>query len=164
GHQQPVRPAHANQLAEELPGSYPGSLWRPGVLVQHRDDEPGPVRAHPASEERRPALRRTRLPSGRRPRDEQRIRDEQQLRLRRRQHFTDLPPLALNRRAPMNRTLTALLALTLAGVAQADPAADGKIVFEENCVKCHGDDGRARTWRGWMFFAEDLSDAEWQDR
>jgi len=64
----------------------------------------------------------------------------------------------------MNRTLTALLALTLAGVAQADPAADGKIVFEENCVKCHGDDGRARTWRGWMFFAEDLSDAEWQDR
>ena len=35
-------------------------------------------------------------------------------------------------------------------------------LFARNCAKCHGKDGRAKTFRGKLSRARDLTDAEWQ--
>ncbi|HNR11985.1 MAG TPA: c-type cytochrome [Thermodesulfobacteriota bacterium] len=39
----------------------------------------------------------------------------------------------------------------------------GKL-FKEKCAQCHGEDGRARTFRGFVFGAQNLADAEWQQK
>lgn len=54
--------------------------------------------------------------------------------------------------------------LPLTGSAQAAPAADGPALYQQHCAKCHGEDGRAGTWRGYLYFARDLSDPVWQAR
>ncbi|WXL25303.1 cytochrome c [Ectopseudomonas mendocina] len=41
---------------------------------------------------------------------------------------------------------------------------DGKQLYQQRCAKCHGDNGRANTLRGWLSFAQNLSKAKWQDR
>src|SRR5690606_6282845 len=90
-----VRLAYADQLAEELSRSYAGCLWRARVLVQHRDDESGPLYPYAEPRRHRPTLWRPGLPDRRTTDDAAPIRDEQQFRLRWDQYFPDLPPLVL---------------------------------------------------------------------
>ncbi len=39
---------------------------------------------------------------------------------------------------------------------------DARGLFVENCAVCHGKDGRARTFHGWLFLAQNLTDVQWQ--
>jgi len=39
---------------------------------------------------------------------------------------------------------------------------DAHGLFVENCVTCHGKDGRAHTFHGWLFLAQNLTDAKFQ--
>ena len=41
-------------------------------------------------------------------------------------------------------------------------AADAKALFDSKCAKCHGRDGRAKTFRGGLTHARDLTSADWQ--
>ena len=52
--------------------------------------------------------------------------------------------------------------LLLAGLPGLSQAADGAALYRQHCVKCHGADGRAATWRGYLYFARDLGNARWQ--
>ena len=36
-------------------------------------------------------------------------------------------------------------------------------LFNQNCAKCHGEDGRAGTFHGWIIHARKFTDAKWQD-
>ncbi len=54
-----------------------------------------------------------------------------------------------------------LIAMTLGTAANAETPL-GKELYSEHCSKCHGDNGKARTLRGWLFFAQNLSKATWQ--
>ena len=56
-----------------------------------------------------------------------------------------------------------LAALTLFGSLPAQADVDGQQLYRQHCVKCHAADGRANTLRGWLFFAQNLSKAKWQD-
>lgn len=63
------------------------------------------------------------------------------------------------KRLPVAALLAAAL---LAG--QTALADDGRALYRQHCAKCHGDEGRGNTWRGWLFRAENLSDRTWQDK
>jgi len=39
---------------------------------------------------------------------------------------------------------------------------DARGLFLENCVVCHGKNGRAQTFHGWLVGAQNLTDAKWQ--
>jgi len=39
---------------------------------------------------------------------------------------------------------------------------DARGLLTENCVVCHGQNGRARTFHGWLVGAQNLTDAKWQ--
>jgi len=39
---------------------------------------------------------------------------------------------------------------------------DAKATFDAKCASCHGKDGRAKTMRGKLSHARNLSDAQWQ--
>lgn len=52
--------------------------------------------------------------------------------------------------------------IALAPLAQAEVG--GEALYRQHCARCHGDDGRAKTWRGYLFFAQNLSKARWQER
>jgi len=39
---------------------------------------------------------------------------------------------------------------------------DARGLFVENCVVCHGKNGRARTFHGWLVGAQNLTGAKWQ--
>ncbi len=54
-------------------------------------------------------------------------------------------------------------ALTLFASLPAAAEVDGKQLFRQHCAKCHAEDGRANTLRGWLYFAQNLSKAKWQD-
>jgi cbb3-type cytochrome c oxidase subunit III len=62
--------------------------------------------------------------------------------------------------------LTVALLFQLAPSAQVDSSAqsaiDAKALFEKNCAKCHGKDGRAKTFRGKVTGARNLTDEAWQ--
>ena len=44
----------------------------------------------------------------------------------------------------------------------AQDTLDASTLFARNCAKCHGKDGRAKTFRGKLTGARNLTDAEWQ--
>ena len=56
--------------------------------------------------------------------------------------------------------LTALLSVV--AVASAS-AADGKEIYEKDCAKCHGTDGKGQTKMGQKLGAKDYTDAKVQD-
>ena len=39
---------------------------------------------------------------------------------------------------------------------------DARALFVESCAKCHGTDGRAKTFRGRLLHAQNLTDVKWQ--
>ena len=39
---------------------------------------------------------------------------------------------------------------------------DARGLFAENCVTCHGQDGRAHTFHGWLVGAQNFANLEWQ--
>jgi len=39
---------------------------------------------------------------------------------------------------------------------------DARGLFLENCSACHGKDGHAKTFHGWLVGAQNLTDAKWQ--
>jgi mono/diheme cytochrome c family protein len=39
---------------------------------------------------------------------------------------------------------------------------DARGLFEENCIVCHGENGRAHTFHGTLFGAQNLTDSKWQ--
>ncbi len=43
------------------------------------------------------------------------------------------------------------------------PAADGKALYEKDCAKCHGADGKGQTKMGQKMGAKDYTDAKVQD-
>lgn len=54
-------------------------------------------------------------------------------------------------------------ALTLLASLPAAAEVDGQQLYRQHCAKCHAADGRANTLRGWLYFAQNLSKAKWQD-
>jgi mono/diheme cytochrome c family protein len=55
------------------------------------------------------------------------------------------------------------LALLVAGTVSLR-AADAKEVFEKNCAKCHGEDGKGKTKMGEKLGVKDYTDAKEQDK
>jgi mono/diheme cytochrome c family protein len=47
--------------------------------------------------------------------------------------------------------------------AEAQPSIDAAMLFSKHCDKCHGKDGRAKTVRGKMVGAQNLTDIKWQE-
>lgn len=41
-------------------------------------------------------------------------------------------------------------------------AVDGPALYQQHCAKCHGDTGHADSWRGYLYFARNFSNADWQ--
>ena len=39
---------------------------------------------------------------------------------------------------------------------------DARGLFVENCSTCHGQNGRGRTFHGWLVGAQNFTDAQWQ--
>ncbi len=39
---------------------------------------------------------------------------------------------------------------------------DARGLFVENCATCHGKNGRAHTFHGWLVGAQNFTDAQWQ--
>jgi mono/diheme cytochrome c family protein len=46
----------------------------------------------------------------------------------------------------------------------ADAANDARVLFDAKCAKCHGKDGRAKTFAGRLKDARNLTDDRWQER
>lgn len=61
--------------------------------------------------------------------------------------------------------LGGIFAATDAVAADAVVAAavDGPALYKEHCAKCHGDTGKADSWRGYLVFAQDFSKASFQN-
>lgn len=62
----------------------------------------------------------------------------------------------------MKKILTVSIAL-LAGMALSASAADAKALYEKDCTKCHGADGKGDTKMGKKMNAKDYTDAKVQD-
>lgn len=54
-----------------------------------------------------------------------------------------------------------VLALLAASVATA-PAGDVKAIWDKQCAKCHGADGKGQTKAGKKAEVKDMTDAKWQ--
>lgn len=65
-----------------------------------------------------------------------------------------------NQRRPTAQLLLAALLASLSLNALAE--VDGARLYRQHCAKCHAEDGRADTWRGYLYFARRLSNPRWQ--
>lgn len=41
-------------------------------------------------------------------------------------------------------------------------AAEGAALYEKHCAKCHGDNGEADSFRGYLYFARNFANKQWQ--
>lgn len=55
-----------------------------------------------------------------------------------------------------------LAGLALLGTQSALAQPDGQALYRQHCAKCHAEDGRANNWRGYLYFAQKLSNPRWQ--
>lgn len=62
----------------------------------------------------------------------------------------------------MKKLIVATLALAVAGVVSAR-AADAKEIWEKDCAKCHGAEGKGDTKMGQKLGVKDYTDAKVQD-
>lgn len=62
----------------------------------------------------------------------------------------------------MKKLLTLTIAV-LGAAALSASAADGKAIYEKDCAKCHGADGKGQTAMGKRNGAKDYTDAKVQD-
>jgi len=62
----------------------------------------------------------------------------------------------------MKKLIVFSLALLMAGVVSVR-AADAKELWDKNCKKCHGEDGKGKTKMGEKLGAKDYTDAKVQD-
>jgi mono/diheme cytochrome c family protein len=52
-----------------------------------------------------------------------------------------------------------------AGVTSAANASEtGYVLYQDNCSKCHGESGEADNWRGYLYFARNFRNRDWQAR
>ncbi len=63
----------------------------------------------------------------------------------------------------MKKTIALSLALLVAGPVAAH-AADAKALWDKNCKKCHGEDGKGKTKMGEKAGVKDYTDAKVQDK
>jgi len=63
----------------------------------------------------------------------------------------------------MKRTKLYLAILALAASTAAPTAADTGAIWEKNCQKCHGVDGKGDTKIGKIMGIKDMTDAKYQD-
>ena len=61
----------------------------------------------------------------------------------------------------MNK-LTILVLTLMATALGSARAAEVKMLWDKNCAKCHGADGKGATKAGKMAGAKDMTDAKWQ--
>jgi mono/diheme cytochrome c family protein len=61
----------------------------------------------------------------------------------------------------MKKLIVLGFALLIAGAVSAN-AADGKAIFEKDCAKCHGADGKGKTKMGEKLGVKDYTDAKVQ--
>jgi cytochrome c553 len=61
------------------------------------------------------------------------------------------------------KKLIALTALLSIVAVASSSAADGKELYEKDCAKCHGADGKGQTKMGQKMGAKDYTDAKVQD-
>lgn len=61
------------------------------------------------------------------------------------------------------KKLIALTVIISAVAVASTSAADGKALYEKDCAKCHGADGKGKTKMGEKMGAKDYSDAKVQD-
>ena len=61
------------------------------------------------------------------------------------------------------KKLIIVTAAVLAGMALSASAADGKALYEKDCQKCHGADGKGKTKMGEKLGAKDYSNAKVQE-
>ena len=57
--------------------------------------------------------------------------------------------------------LSSRFQLTVTGEAAGLAQRDGATIFSQNCARCHGSDGRARTAKGRAVGATDLTSSDW---
>ncbi len=62
----------------------------------------------------------------------------------------------------MRKLIVLSLALLVAGAVSAR-AADAKATWEKDCAKCHGPDGKGKTFMGKRFGIKDYTDPKVQD-
>ena len=60
-------------------------------------------------------------------------------------------------------TFIAYAAATARENTASASAVDAKQLFDSKCAKCHGKDGRAKSMRGKLTHARDLTSGEWQN-
>jgi mono/diheme cytochrome c family protein len=56
-----------------------------------------------------------------------------------------------------------LTSLATAGETNRSSARSAAGLYEKHCASCHGKDGRAKTFKGKLKNARDLTDGAWQD-